>query len=805
MKVDNVGEAILRFRCEIGVGLVVVSLFMTYRAAKINISTRFIDFFPADHHNVTLSEHFHGFGGKETLVLMLQVKKGDIFNLDTLRKIHEITDEVDRLPGVNHLEIFSLSSYRVAYVQAVPGGLNVRPFMYPSVPRDQMEVEALKQRILARHQQLRHLISDDNKSTLITASVSGAMGLDYGELFKGIRKIVATNRDSGHDIFIAGEPVVRGYGYYYFPSIVAIFFIACLVIALILYANLGAYTSWWVPLLTGSCSALWGLGFVSLMGYHFDPLMLVVPFILAARDMSHAVAWQRRYYSVLNQLEDRRAACVTTANLMLLPGIVAIAADITGIFFISFSGIPVLDHIALAGTVWLAASLLMVFIFQPILMSYLPTRGHSRKLERARNLARRLEPLVDRIVEVPVTAGITRKLLLWGAAGLVVLGVVSVLNVEVGYNHPGTPLYRPDAPVNVDARAIGRKFPVDEAWVIFSTPTFPHIQSVLAPNVLRLADDLRRFLLGDPAVMQVISFASTVISPFNQMVHYGHPKYFGIPKNVQQAGNLWYLFLEGTAPGEIEHYISNIAAKETCIRVMLRDHTGKTLARVQGEIEDFFKSYAERNPAYARVDVGYMAGLAGLYAAADNVLYRVDLVNIGLVLACVFLFCTALFSSFLAGLLFVFAGALANFTALIYMYLFGIQLTIDTLPVISLAIGLGIDYGISTVSRIRAEVIAGHQLDDAIRVAFKTAGASVLSTSCVMIGGTLPWTFSPALFHHHMGVLLTVLLATNVLAGVWILPAFISWSGPGFITRHEWGPEEEGERRIAAAGRLAVG
>jgi predicted RND superfamily exporter protein len=80
----------------------------------------------------------------------------------------------------------------------------------------------------------------------------------------------------------------------------------------------------------------------------------------------------------------------------------------------------------------------------------------------------------------------------------------------------------------------------------------------------------------------------------------------------------------------------------------------------------------------------------------------------------------------------------------------------------------------------------------------------VLSTFCVMIGGIVPWVFSPAQFHHHMGMLLTILLATNVLAGVWIIPAFISWSGPGFITRHEWGREEKLERRIAAASSLAA-
>ncbi len=88
--------------------------------------------------------------------------------------------------------------------------------MYPSIPENQEEVEALKQRIFSHREQLRHLISDDNKSTLITASFNED-GLDYRQLFKRIRQIVANNRDPDHDIYIAGEPVVRGYGYYYFP------------------------------------------------------------------------------------------------------------------------------------------------------------------------------------------------------------------------------------------------------------------------------------------------------------------------------------------------------------------------------------------------------------------------------------------------------------------------------------------------------------------------------------------------------------------------------------------------------------
>jgi predicted RND superfamily exporter protein len=120
VKVDNIGEAILRRG--IGFVLVCATLLMGYWATNVVIATRFIDFFPADHHNVILSERFHSFGGAETLVLVLQVERRDIFNLATLKKVQKITQEVDWLPGVNHQEVFSLASYRVEYAQAVPGG-----------------------------------------------------------------------------------------------------------------------------------------------------------------------------------------------------------------------------------------------------------------------------------------------------------------------------------------------------------------------------------------------------------------------------------------------------------------------------------------------------------------------------------------------------------------------------------------------------------------------------------------------------------------------------------------------------------
>ena len=112
-------------------------------------------------------------------------------------------------------------------------------------------------------------------------------------------------------------------------------------------------------------------------------------------------------------------------------------------------------------------------------------------------------------------------------------------------------------------------------------------------------------------------------------------------------------------------------------------------------------------------------------------------------LAVVWLFCLFSFRSFVAAFMFLFACVLANFGAFIYMNVRGIGLTIDTIPVISLGIGLGVDYGIYTVSRIRDEVMGGMEVDDAIVLALKTTGVAVFNTFLVMIGGIFPWIFSP--------------------------------------------------------------
>ncbi|HJU11156.1 MAG TPA: MMPL family transporter, partial [Candidatus Binataceae bacterium] len=695
----------------------------------------------------------------------------------------DIQREVDGLPGVDHNEVLSIASYRVSFSETTPGSLTIKPFMFPNVPKTKAGIEDLKKNVMANRANISQYVSADNKSALVTASFN-ERGLDYRKLFYQVRNIVKNYSDANNEIFVSGEPMVRGYGYYYTPVLIILFVAALVVMVLILWATGSQRSRWWAPIVTGALSASWGLGFVGLMGYDFDPVMLVIPFILTARDMSHGIQWQGRYHDELDRLGDKMAACAATTDFMLPPGLLSILADVSGIIFISFGGIPVLQHIALAGTVWLFGSLTMVFIFQPILMSYLdvPEIRHrqTRAVTRSPSMQRIMDGL-DWFVHIPTRPGALRKVLLWGSAAFLIYGIVSGLDCKIGYSTPGTPLYQPNSKVNQDIAAVGKKFPLEDGWVILTTPSYPDQQSVLGPNVLRMVTDLRAYLFNDPEVGQVVSFASTVSEPFNEMFHYGYPKYLAVPDSLEMSGNLWFLFLNGSAPGELERFISNRSNNDTCIRILLHDHTYNTLNNIRSEIGKFVDQRVAPDPNLNHVEVHYLAGIAGLYLAANDVLKQLDFLNISFVLAVVWLFCVISFRSFVAGFMFLFSCVLANFGAFIYMNARDVGLTIDTIPVISLGIGLGVDYGIYMVSRIRDEVMGGMEVDDAIVLAFKSTGVAVFNTFLVMIGGIVPWVFSPLLFHTEMSTLLIFLMATNMIAGVFILPCYLSWARPKFV------------------------
>ena len=100
-----------------------------------------------------------------------------------------------------------------------------------------------------------------------------------------------------------------------------------------------------------------------------------------------------------------------------------------------------------------------------------------------------------------------------------------------------------------------------------------------------------------------------------------------------------------------------------------------------------------------------------------------------------------------------------------------IGLTVSTLPVIALGVGIGVDYGIYILSTMSHKLKSGETVQQAYLDALKERGSAVLFTGITLAVGVSTWVFSSLKFQMDMGILLTFMFLVNMLGAILVLPA----------------------------------
>jgi predicted RND superfamily exporter protein len=119
----------------------------------------------------------------------------------------------------------------------------------------------------------------------------------------------------------------------------------------------------------------------------------------------------------------------------------------------------------------------------------------------------------------------------------------------------------------------------------------------------------------------------------------------------------------------------------------------------------------------------------------------------------------------------------------LYIGLKGIGLNINTLPVTAVGMGIGVDYILYVVDRIKREYGRVGDAEQAIKRAIATSGMAVTFTATTLVGGVLPWyALSSLRFSAEMALLLGLLMLTHWLAAITLVPAIFSIVRPRFMT-----------------------
>ncbi len=167
-------------------------------------------------------------------------------------------------------------------------------------------------------------------------------------------------------------------------------------------------------------------------------------------------------------------------------------------------------------------------------------------------------------------------------------------------------------------------------------------------------------------------------------------------------------------------------------------------------------------------------GVLGMLAAVNEEVERSHLANISLIFLVIFVLQSLTYRSIPSGAIILLQISTATLLSLAYMAVLGVGLNVNTLPVQAVGVGIGVDYAIYIVDRIRQEVRRAGDIDTAIRRAVQTTGMAVAFTATTVVGGIFFWVFSSLRFQAEMAQLLIVLMAINMLGAIIMVPAFYS-------------------------------
>lgn len=743
----------------------VATVVMAWFATQLHIDAGFTKQLPKDHpYMETFMKYRDEFGGANRILIAIMTKEGDIFTPEFFDTLKQATDEVFFLPGVNRSSVKSLFTPNVRFTEVVVGGIaggNVVPADFEPTEEGLRQVRRniLKADIVGR------LVANDFSGAMISAELQEfdpdtGEPLDYVKvahlLEEKIRDQFSSHNGKQYDIHIIGFAKVVGDITDGAGRVVLFFLIAFIITALLIfvYAN-----SWRITGLILACSLLavvWQLGLLPLLGFGLDPMSILVPFLVFAIAVSHAVQMVSAARAEIYLGSNFEQAARKAFRRLLLPGSVALASDTIGFITILLIDIGIIREMAITASLGVAAIILTNLILLPVLMTGLAFyEDYRARLERR---AQRLDPLWRILARTTTRRGSAAVLVF--AAGLLVLGLWRGTDVAIGDLHPGVPELRPDSRYNQDTVAITENFSIGVDVMSVFTETKP--QGCIDYEAMQAIDDFGWWMTNVEGVQSTMSLPK-VAKGINAGWFGGSLKWHVLPRN--QAA-----MVQATSPVDTSSGLLNGDCSVMPVLLYTTDHKATTIDRVVQEVKHY---EAEHGSDLAHFRLA--GSIVGVWAATNEAVEAAQFPILFYVFSAIIILCLVSFRSVAGTLCIVLPLGLVSLLAYALMNTLEIGLKVNTLPVVALGVGIGVDYGIYIFSRFQSLLKNGRSISEGYFTTLAISGFGVIFTGCALAIGVATWIFSPLQFQADMGILLTFMFLMNMLGAILLLPALAAW------------------------------
>ena len=714
--------------------ILAITLFFAWQIRHLSFKTSIYDLQIENLPETARYEDFKKLFGSDEIIRVV-VKAENIFDSLTYHKIDQLAERAAQIDGVRR--VISLPGVKKAV--DVTGNWDMEKFHAVVSGVDLFK---------------NNLFSTDGKTTALT------LVLKYEALpervINDVRRLIAET-SSDLSLYQIGMPLVSEAlvkltekDFSRLPPV------TLLLIAIILLCLFRKLRYILIPLTCVGLALTWTFGLMALLRIPLSMLTMIVPVFLIAVGTAYCMHIVSEYIACQEQTRSPKEVTAQTFSHIAFPTFLAVLTTIIGLGSLFINRIAMIQEFALFSCFGMVSILIIVLTFLPAAMSLLPVSSETQKKKEAAS------SLFQRFIDIIVDLNLNRQKITLPIIGVVVLiCLIGILRIRVETNPVGYFKENTEVKRNFNDiyKHLSGSFPINVAM--------EHADADYFQDPAHLADiaRLQAFLEKLPGVDKTISFADYLMLVNYALNKFEHNHYV-LPQEgfeVRMAINNYTTML-----GE-DMLTRFMNAEFSKANILLLTHvsSSRDFLHIRDKITEHVKQHFSKDLKW---DV---TGLGMTIAVSSQLLTTGQIKSLSITMVLVFAIMFALFLSSKVGLIALVPNIFPIVINFGIMGWFGVELSMVTSLIASIAIGLAVDDTIHYLVRYNREFKTDLDEKRAIRETLTRVGRPITFTTVTICVGFSILIFSSFKPTAIFGVMMVITSLAALVGDLIVLPSLI--------------------------------
>jgi len=750
---------ILRNRLPLLIVVLLITIFMAYKAQFVTMSYKFGGILPKDDSTQVEYDRFTERFSEDGNVLVLGVKGDEFHGYPIFAEWYELGNDLRNIDGVD-------SVFSEAHLFTLKKNNELRKFQLERVvqrkPQSEEEVDSLK-KVISSLPFYNGLLFNDSTGASLMMLFTNRDKFNSEARVEVVEAIEARvdefSETTGLDVHLSGLPYIRTMQTAKIKQELGMFVgLAAAITALLMFLFFKSFRVMFISLLVVIVGVIWSLGTISLLGFKLSALMGLIPPLIIVIGVPNCVFLLNKYHSEFkkhgNQIKALNRVIHKVGNATFMTN----ATTAMGFATFIFTQSAMLKEFGIVASINILSVFLLSLIIIPGLFSFInpPKERHVKHLERT--WVGKVVSALEGLVKNHRTATYVGTIIVIGLSLYGMTKVQSTGNIVDDLPK--------DDQIIKDLNFLEENFAgVMPLEILVSTRDSSRVTK---DKTLRKIERLQGVLGSYPEISRSLAITDAV--KFAKQAYYnGLPSKYSlissyeksfiapyIRGNESDVGNVSQIFLDST------QYTTRISAQIADIGTIELDSLMSSLKPKVYEIfpKDEYKVT--------------LTGTSIVFLDGTDYLVKNLFISLAIAISVIAILMALLFSSARMVLI----SLIPNIIPLLFtaglMGFFGIAIKPSTILVFSIAFGISVDDTIHFLSKYRQELKAkSWDISTCIINAVHETGVSMIYTSIILFFGFLVFTASNFGGTVALGMLVSVTLLVAMISNLVLLPSML--------------------------------